>query len=242
MWFDVPQMYGEDYGIPMVRMLRTLQPDILINNRAYAEAGRTSQFNQQTEVGDFFTPEQRIGGFDRQRPWETCMTIGKQWAWKPNEPIKSREQCLQTLLRTIGGDGNLLFNVGPMADGRIEPLQVERLAEMGAWLEPRAEAVYGTRGGPYQPGTWGASTCKNTEVFLSIMSWPETGPLVLPSLGAKIVSHQLIPAGTCTVTQEADRLVVDVAPALRDQVATVVKLTLETNAFGLPTVQTESEK
>ena len=28
----------------------------------------------------------------------------------------------------IGGDGNLLFNVGPRADGKIEPYQVTRLS------------------------------------------------------------------------------------------------------------------
>jgi alpha-L-fucosidase len=54
--------------------------------------------------------------------------------------MKSLEQCLRTLLQTVGGDGNLLFNVGPMPDGRIEPRQVERLAEMGAWLERTAAA------------------------------------------------------------------------------------------------------
>ena len=36
LWFDVPQVYGADLGIPMVQKLRALQPDIVINNRAYA--------------------------------------------------------------------------------------------------------------------------------------------------------------------------------------------------------------
>ena len=32
--------------------------------------------------------------------------------------MKSLKQCLQTLIRTAGGDGNLLFNVGPHAGRR----------------------------------------------------------------------------------------------------------------------------
>ena len=60
------------------------------------------------------------------------MTICHQWAWKPDDAMKSLKQCLQTLVRCAGGDGNLLFNVGPMPTGEIEPRQVERLKEMGA--------------------------------------------------------------------------------------------------------------
>jgi len=65
------------------------------------------------------------------RPWESCITICTQWSWKPNDKMKSLKECIQTLLRTAGGDGNLLFNVGPMPTGEIEPRQVERLKEMG---------------------------------------------------------------------------------------------------------------
>jgi len=80
------------------------------------------------------------------------MTIGRQWAWKQNDNIKSLKQCLQTLVRVAGGDGNLLFNVGPMPDGRIEPEQAERLKNMGNWLDKYGESIYNTRGGPFKPG------------------------------------------------------------------------------------------
>jgi hypothetical protein len=95
-------------GQGLIDFVRALQPDIVINNRTGAP-------------GDFDTPEQQIGGFNRERPWETCMTICRQWAWKPDDTMKSLEQCLRTLMYTAGGDGNLLFNVGPMPDGRFAP-------------------------------------------------------------------------------------------------------------------------
>ena len=78
------------------------------------------------------------------------MTICQQWAWKPNDRMKSLKECIQTLVRVAGGDGNLLFNVGPMPDGRIEPRQVDRLKEMGDWLRKYGESIYGTRGGPFK--------------------------------------------------------------------------------------------
>ncbi len=34
LWFDVPKVYDREYGVDMVKTLRALQPDILINNRA----------------------------------------------------------------------------------------------------------------------------------------------------------------------------------------------------------------
>ncbi len=88
----------------MIDFAHTLQPDIIINDRTGAK-------------GDFDTPEQRVGGFQINRPWETCMNIANQWAWKPNDEVKSLEQCIQSLVRLDGGDGNLLFNVGPKPDG-----------------------------------------------------------------------------------------------------------------------------
>jgi len=45
------------------------------------------------------------------RPWESCITICQQWAWKPNDKMKSERECLQALITCAGGDGNLLLNV-----------------------------------------------------------------------------------------------------------------------------------
>ncbi len=229
MWFDVPQVVGPTQGLPTVKMLRELQPDIIINNRAFSGA-----------PGDHVTPEQRVGGFDMERPWETCMTICRQWSWKPDDKMKSREECIQTLVRTVGGNGNLLFNVGPMPDGRIEPRQVDRLKEMGDWVARHAEAVYETRGGPYKPGAWGASTRRGSSVYLHIMKW-DGDAAVLPRLPAKVKSATLLTAkGTADVAQSDTGLVVRIDAALRDAAATVVKLEIEGDSMVLEPIATAS--
>jgi alpha-L-fucosidase len=108
-WFDGLGGTAKDWDSEnLFRMIRQLQPHVIINNRAGLPA-------------DHDTPEQTIGKFQRDRPWETCMTICQQWAWKPNDRMKSLKECIHTLVRVTGGDGNLLFNVGPMPDGRIDP-------------------------------------------------------------------------------------------------------------------------
>lgn len=223
MWFDVPQEFDARRGQGVVDFTRSLQPNIIVNNRCAVPA-------------DYDTPEQRVGGFNRQRPWETCMTIANQWAWKPGDPTKTLTQCLQTLLRTVGGDGNLLFNVGPMPDGRIEPEQVARLREMGDWLKKYGEAVYGTRGGPFKPGPWGASTCRDNQIYLAVMKWPADGPLVLPPIPQRIVGQSLLTGGSLELSQTEAGVALTVAAQDRQEIATVIRLTVDGVAYDIPPV------
>jgi hypothetical protein len=45
----------------------------------------------------------------------------------------------------VSKNGNLLLNVGPMADGTIPEMQRERLLGLGDWLAVNGEAIFGTR-------------------------------------------------------------------------------------------------
>jgi alpha-L-fucosidase len=220
MWFDVPQEFDRVEGSENVRLCRTLQPDILVNNRAGGG------------VGDYGTPEQRVGGFDIERPWETCMTICRQWSWKPDDKMKTLAECLQTLIRTAGGDGNLLFNVGPMPSGEIESRQIERLQEMGAWLANYGSSIYGTRGGPFKPAKHVVSTRQGNTVYLHILAWPaET--LTLPVLPAKIVDSRVLTGGTATVQQTDAGIEIAVPLADRQEIDTIVALELAQPALEL---------
>jgi len=240
MWFDGEweEPWTREYGQALYDYLKDIQPSLIINNRVSKGREGMAGTTKQTEFnpGDYDTPEQRVGGFNRDRPWETCMTICRQWAWKPNDNMKSLAQCLQTLIRTAGGDGNLLFNVGPMPDGRIEPRQVERLREMGDWLKKYGEGIYSTRGGPFKPGPWGASTCKDNRIYLYIMNWPAQGPLELPALKTPVKTTRSLTGGTVQMVHGDSTLTLDVPAADRDAVATVIKLTVDGPAFTLKPV------
>jgi alpha-L-fucosidase len=228
MWFDVPQETGPERGIPTANLARSLQPDILINNRA----GGTP--------GDFDTPEQQIGGFSMERPWETCMTICQQWSWKPNDAMKSLQQCLQTLILTAGGNGNLLFNVGPMPDGRIEPRQVERLEQMGAWLKKYGESIYATRGGPFKPGKWGASTRKDHRVYIHAFKW-DGDTLLLSPIPARVISARALTGGSVEFAQNDAGLTLRVPVASQDAMDTLIALELDRPALELPPVKATSQ-
>src|SRR5699024_10696118 len=78
-------------------------------------------------------------------PWEESRGIDGSYGFNRAEGAEdyaSAEELVGLLVRTVAGGGNFLLNVGPTADGRIAPLQQERLLQIGAWLETNGEAIY----------------------------------------------------------------------------------------------------
>ncbi len=222
LWFDGLGGKAADWDAEnLFKMIRTLQPHILINNRCGLPA-------------DFDTPEQRIGAFQTNRPWETCMTICHQWAWKPDDQMKTLKQCLQTLITCAGGDGNLLFNVGPMPTGEIEPRQVECLKEMGQWLAKYGTTIYATRGGPWHPGKWGAVTCKDNVAYVHVYQW-DGDVARLPGINRKVVSSAVLTGGKAEVKQADDEVAITVPAADHQEIDTIIALTLDGPAFDATT-------
>jgi alpha-L-fucosidase len=172
LWFDGEweEPWTHDMGMDLYKYVRNLDDEILINNRV--DKGRQGMEGISLSdkfAGDFATPEQQVGRFDPLTPWESCITICRQWAWKPDDKMKTKKESLQTLVRTAGGDGNLLYNVGPMPDGRIEDRQADRLREMGAWLNEYGASIYATNGGPVSPQEWGVTTSSESKMYLHVL-------------------------------------------------------------------------
>ncbi|HSW45413.1 MAG TPA: alpha-L-fucosidase [Phycisphaerae bacterium] len=225
LWFDGLQPRGEDRhdekyagadlwdADNLFRMARTIQPHLLINNRCGLPA-------------DFDTPEQKIGRFQTDRLWESCITLGTQWSWKPEDRIKPLKECIDILVRCAGGDGNLALNTGPMPDGRIEPRQADRYREIGQWLSKYGRSIYRTRGGPFPPGSWGASTHRDGKVYVHILNW-ETDRITLPAQVGKVVASEVLTGGSAGVKQTAQGIEISVPPADRSDLDTIVVLQLD---------------
>jgi alpha-L-fucosidase len=221
LWNDVPQLF-EGRGVKTIELARTLQPSIIINNRT-------------GDGGDYDTPEQEVGAFRMNRPWESCMTISAHdnWAWGGSKDgVKSLADCLLMLIRCAGGDGNMLLNVGPEPTGAIADCQVERLKEMGAWMAKNGESIYGTRGGPYKPAKHLTSTRKGNTIYLHILAWPHD-VLNLPALPAKIVKSSVLTGGDVQIEQSDDGIEVSVPKADRQKIDTIVVLELDRPAIDI---------
>ena len=192
--------------------VRQLQPKILINNRA-------------SLPGDFDTPEQRLGMFQNDRPWESCISLGPHWAWSPGE-VKSKQEIIRLLVGTASGDGNLLISTGARSDGAFDPQHAQRLAEVGEWLDRYGHTIYGTRGGPWKPGNWGGSTHSGNTVYVHITSLPSDG-LVLPDLGRVIRGTALVTGqGSVSVTRSTDGVRITVPESARDPIDTIIRVDL----------------
>ncbi|HIE43432.1 MAG TPA: alpha-L-fucosidase [Candidatus Omnitrophica bacterium] len=145
-------------------MVRELQPEIIINNRSGL-------------LEDVDTPEQHIIPSKEGRCWETCMTIGDSYGWgyiKHNPNLKSTTQLIQHLVTVASGGGNYLLNVGPKPDGTYQEEFIQRLTEIGEWMEVNGEAIYGSQRFPEGFGTSiiGTVTAKDNMVYFHIFRWP----------------------------------------------------------------------
>ncbi len=238
MWFD--HVGGQDWGKwrfdELFAMMYRLQPNLIVNNRAARFCGpRTPQDRgpatpdiRKITDGDFGTPEQAVGHMDLAHDWESCMTlVGGQWSWKPNGRMFSLDQTLTILVNCVTGGGNLLLNIGPMPTGEIEPRQVALLKEAGDWIKPRAEAVYGTRGGPYSNGKWGGSSHRGNTVYVFAKEW-KGDALNLSPLPAKITAVKKLIGGDAVEFKQTEKGVdLTLQAAKRDPVYTVLVLTLD---------------
>jgi alpha-L-fucosidase len=127
-----------------------------------------------------------------------------------------------------------------MPTGQIETRQIARLAEMGAWLQRYGETIYGTRGGPFMPGTWGASTCRGDTVYVHILNWKGIeSKLILPPLPARIVKCSMLTGGSASVKRTRKAIQIAVPASARQEPDTIVVLQLDKPAFDLQPVSME---
>jgi alpha-L-fucosidase len=145
LWLDAGQVRPPDQDIQMdklVAMARSYQPQLIVVDRTVT--GRNENYR---------TPEQEVPEAPLPYPWETCMTMGTQWSFKPNDDYKSTFKLIHLLVDIVGKGGNFLLNVGPQPDGQLPAVAQQRMSEIGAWLKMNGEAIYGTRPiAPYKEG------------------------------------------------------------------------------------------
>jgi alpha-L-fucosidase len=137
------------------------------------------------------------------------------------------EEIINMLLNVFTRGGNVLLNVGPDRDGVIPASHVERLRQVGSWMAEHAESIYETRGGPFQPTENYGSTYKDKKIYVHIRNFPETGSIKLPAIPQKIRSCFQLTGGKVSVKQNRNSIVIDVPPADRKPLDTVIVLKLD---------------
>jgi alpha-L-fucosidase len=232
LWFDGEWEHStkEMHSDEIYDMIRSLQPKTLINDRLYKrEPGNRA---------DYGTPEQYVPATGVRDPsgkpvlWEACVTInGDSWGYNKYETdFKTSRDLIRMLIEVVSKGGNLLLNVGPTPDGRIQDEFVTRLAAMGRWMKVNHDAIYGTTASPFaRLPFFGRATAKGNTVYLHVFQWPPSGELRVPGLKTRVQSAHLLadPSASLATRRDGDDVIVTLPAAGPDDVASVVALTLD---------------
>ena len=141
---------------------------------------------------DYATPEYATLQEISKRKWECVRGIGHSFAYNQNETdtdyLKAAE-LVEMLIDIVSKNGNLLLNIGPMADGTIPDVQLEVIAGIGRWLETNGEAIYGTQPWVKAEGKTACNmdirfTRKNDSVFAALLKPSKRKEIVIKNLQA----------------------------------------------------------
>ena len=189
LWWDTPCEMNKERADQLIPLLK-LQPGIIHNNRL------GGGYRGDTETPEQFIPATGYPG----RDWETCMTLNDTWGFKSyDQNWKSTATLIRNLVDIASKGGNYLLNVGPTSEGQIPAPSVERLKEVGAWMNVNSEAIYATTASPFKRLPWGRCTTRLTAagatLYLHVFQWPADGKLLVPGLKNAVESASLLARG-----------------------------------------------
>ena len=98
-------------------------------------------------VYDFTTPEYRVEPDITPATWEANRGIGRSFGYNAREGPQdylTADELIRSFVDIVSKNGNLLLNIGPMADGTVPEIQAERVRALGDWLAVNGEAIYGS--------------------------------------------------------------------------------------------------
>ena len=155
------------------KLIHDLQPQALIgsNHHLAPNPGEDFQMFEKDLPGrstkSFATKSEDIGNL----PLEVCETINGSWGFNlKDRKHKSKKDLVQYLVKAAGYDSNLLLNVGPMPNGRIQKEHIKSLKEVGNWVNVYGKTIYGTRRGPIDPTDEIASTQIDNTVYIHLLN------------------------------------------------------------------------
>lgn len=207
-WFDFSydDMTGEKWEASrLVKMVRELQPDIIIDNRLEASGdgyGSIKTSNPSLYSGDFASPEQIIppsgvtNELGESIPWESCITMNNNWGYCASDKLfKSPKLIVRKLVECVSKNGNLLLNVGPDAKGNIPNESLEILSEIGNWMKKNHDSIYCCGTADQQKPEWGYYTQNNKFLYAHVFDG-NVGALPLQDLKNKVKSIRLLSDGS----------------------------------------------
>lgn len=175
-WFDTPGDMTAAQSKEFLKKVNEWQPNCLVSSRVGNGMG------DYTDFGDGEVPAGVVKG-----PWEAIFTHNDSWGYSSfDNNFKTPKEIIRLLTTIASKGGNLLLNIGPMANGKIPDLSQKYFLETGKWLRQNGESIYGTTYSLIKPQAWGVTTNKPGKLFVHIFQSPLNGKINIPVKGIAI--------------------------------------------------------
>lgn len=228
-WFDGMWDKGIDFDWGLEEqyaLIHRLQPSCLIGNNHH----RAPYAGEDIQIFERDLPGENKAGYSGQAisqlPLESCETMNGMWGYRIwDQKYKSAKELIHLLVRAAGKSANLLLNIGPQPNGELPALALERLHEIGEWMQLYGETIYGTRGGEVVSRAWGTTTRKGDKIYVHILDLQDSTLFVGES--AKIASARMFVGGEKVAFKQLEDGVVLTLYELPTAIDTVVELTVK---------------
>lgn len=165
---------------PQYDMIHKLQPKCLIANNHHVAIHP----GEDIQVFERDLPGQNTAGLSGQEisrlPLETCQTMNGMWGYKvADQNYKDTPTLIHYLVKAAGMGANLLLNIGPQPNGELPAEALDRLHDIGQWMNVYGETFYGTRAGDFPEQEWGTSTRKGSKLFIHLLT-PKSTTVSVP--------------------------------------------------------------
>ena len=186
LWFDTPSKLPLSENIKILKAVRAVDQNVVVNGRLARGAGHS--FGDYKNTGDRAAEIVPTEG-----DWETIPTTNESYGYhKFDLSHKPVSHFVQLMAKAAARGGNVLMNIGPMGDGTIDPKDQEILRGIGKWLSVNGESIYGSERTPLPVQSWGESSTKGRKLYLHVFDWPSDGNLILSGLKNPIASAYLL--------------------------------------------------
>jgi len=211
------------------KTIHDLQPQCLVGNNRHLAPLEGEDFQMferdlpgETKTG-FGTKSSEVGSL----PKEVCGTINGNWGFNlKDRNHKSTKELVHYLVKAAGYGSNLLLNVGPMPNGKIQPNHVKSLQEVGKWLEKNGETIYATTAGPVQISDSIVSTQKGKTIYLHLLK-DQSATISIPNITQKIKKMSLFGSEkTFKFSLKKNVLKFEIPEHVKDGIDTIIEINL----------------